>query len=62
MLLPGIIAVGALRGELVESMLKRHRGVRDARLLPGFGGLLDCIDSLLWRDIGEDDWNSLPGW
>lgn len=47
-LLPLLIALGALWGDLVESLVKRGFHSKDAGdLLPGFGGLLDRIDSLL---------------
>jgi phosphatidate cytidylyltransferase len=46
--LPIVVAVGAVWGDLVESLLKREFGVKDAGAwLPGFGGLLDRVDSLI---------------
>ena len=47
--LGGILAIGGVVGDLIESLFKRECGVKDSStMLPGFGGVLDVLDSVLF--------------
>jgi CDP-diglyceride synthetase len=49
-----ILATFAVFGDWFESKLKRLAGVKDAgTIVPGFGGVLDRFDSIIWVGVGS---------
>ena len=48
LLVGGVLSVASQVGDLLESALKRHYGVKDSsRLIPGHGGVFDRLDGVL---------------
>jgi phosphatidate cytidylyltransferase len=47
-LLGAVLGLVAEIGDLAESLLKRDAKMKDSSQLPGFGGMLDIVDSLLF--------------
>jgi phosphatidate cytidylyltransferase len=57
-----VVAIAGIVGDLCESLIKRDLGKKDAAaLLPGFGGLVDLTDSIVYASpIAYVLWSSLP--
>lgn len=44
-----LLSITGFFGDLLESLLKRDAGVKDSNRIPGIGGVLDNLDSLLFN-------------
>ena len=53
-----LLALAGVLGDLAESLLKRDAGLKDSSdWLPGLGGTLDVVDSILWTaPVGYACW------
>ena len=58
-----VVAIGAVLGDLAESAVKRQLGAKDfGHILPGHGGILDRVDSLLFSSLLGYAYVSLTEW